>query len=145
MAYEETLALIKPDQTDCLNFIEILNIYQHQPGLKIIDAKIMMIPYKMLHLLYVEHRNESFFAELLYQMMSGPVIVLKVGGEDVIGLVRDLNGATNPAHAEPGSIRHAFGTPDGGPKNAVHGSEHQEAAKRELALFFPESPAEPEG
>lgn len=86
--------------------------------------------------LYGEHKGKSFYDELIAQMTQGCTIAVKLSGEDAVETVRRLNGATKTEEAMHGTIRHLFGTPNVGPKNAVHGSATPEDAERELKIFF---------
>jgi nucleoside-diphosphate kinase len=136
--HQQTLALIKPDATENKNFIEILEMYKKRlPQLEIVEAKIISWNEEFAKLFYQEHEGTFYFKDLIWQMTSGPIIALLLQGENAIEQVRKLNGATNPAKAEPGSIRFRYGTPDGGPKNAVHSSANEADATREIALVFP--------
>lgn len=85
---------------------------------------------------YREHEGQPYFPELIAHMISGPIIALEIHGEDILGRVRKLHGATNPLEAAEGTIRKLYGEPVRGPKNAVHGSDSSENAERELALIF---------
>ncbi|MDD4611064.1 MAG: nucleoside-diphosphate kinase [Patescibacteria group bacterium] len=132
---DRTLVMIKPDANVTKIFLNILMIYL--ANFKIVLAKIVQMDKAMAEEFYKEHTERPFFKELVQQMTSGPTIILVLEGEDVVNRVRKINGATNPANADVGTIRQAFGTPNGGPKNAVHGSDSLKSAAREIAFFFP--------
>lgn len=136
MAKEYTLALIKPDMTGSDNWRKILKIYENQKNLGVVDSLIIQFTREQAEEFYREHIGKPFFEELVSQMISGPIVALMIFGENAIEEVRKLNGATNPSNAAKGTIRQLFGTPNGGPKNAVHASENVAAAEIELVIFF---------
>ena len=132
---KQTLVLIKPDVIEKDVWFEIMQVYLNN-GLKICRAKILNIEENLAQKFYAEHEEKPFFQELVDHMTSGPTIALIVSGENAIKKVRELNGATNPAEAREGTIRHKYGEPNGGTKNAVHGSDSKENAKREIITIF---------
>ena len=134
---ERTLAMIKPDahaETE-----EIIRIVQ-EAGFVIIREKVMALVRDQVMIFYQEHQERPFFNDLGVHMVSGPVTVLVLERENAVQEWRDLMGATNPANAKAGTIRARFAKP-GDPifKNVVHGSDSPEAARREIAMFFPGS------
>lgn len=133
---ELTLVLIKPDAAENGVWFEIIQCYLSE-DLAILKAKLLpgMKP-EMVEAFYAEHKGRLYFDELISHMTSGPVIALVIVGENAIQKVRELNGATNPAAAKTGTIRHKYGKPNSGPKNAVHGSDSKESAEREIAIIF---------
>lgn len=105
-------------------------------GLEIERAKILRMDEKSAKEFYKEHDGRPYFEGLIAHTVSGPMFAMILSGKSAINLVRKLNGATNPANAEKGTIRRLYGEPDGGPRNAVHGSDSQESARREIKLIF---------
>lgn len=132
---EKTLVLIKPDAVAKDTWRQILARYSSE-GLTIIRSKIFQMTEALAKEFYAEHIGKPFFSGLIVQMTSGLLIALEVRGDDIVERVRRLNGATNPAEAEEGTIRKLYGEPGRGPKNAVHGSDSAENAERELFLIF---------
>ena len=133
MALERTLILIKPDATRLRIAGEILSRFERR-GLEIRAAKLVRVSRDLADRHYAEHREKPFFGELVDFITSGPTLALVVEGEGAIATLRTTIGATNPADAEPGSIRGdlALAMPD----NLVHGSDSPESAEREIALWF---------
>ena len=114
---------------------EILKIYE-DAGLKIVAAKVMQMDKKIAAIHYAEHVEKSFYPELVEFMTSAPLMALVLGGENAISKVREINGATNPAKADEGTIRKLFA--ESVTKNAVHASDSPESAAREIKIFFSE-------
>lgn len=132
---EKTLSIIKPDAVAKNVIGKILTRFE--------DASLNIIACEMLHLspeqageFYAIHKERPFFGELVDYMSSGPVVISVLEGENAVTKNRELMGATNPAEAEPGTIRADFA--DSISANAVHGSDSVENAKNEVAFFFPE-------
>ena len=125
--------LIKPDAVQRKLAGEILARFE-QRGLEIKSAKLLTVDRALADEHYAEHREKPFFGELVEFITSGPTWALVVEGEGAIATLRKTIGATNPADAEPGSIRGdlAVAMPD----NLVHGSDSPESAEREIALWF---------
>jgi len=135
VAIERTLVLLKPDAVQRGVIGAILTRYE-QRGLKIAAMKLATITEEQARQHYAEHVNKPFFPPLLQFITSGPSVQLVLEGSDAIKVVRDTNGSTNPSAAAPGSIRADFGlTID---FNLVHGSDGEEAAAREIAIYFDE-------
>jgi len=133
---QRTLALIKPDGVRKGAFGAIKDRYQNA-GLKIIVERVGFLSEDVVVNLYQEHCGKFYFDALVLAMISGPVVALLLEGEDAVAVVRKLNGATDPAKAEPGTIRHDFRS-GGGPFNTVHSSDSPESATREIeVVFFP--------
>ena len=130
---EQTLVLVKGDGVRRRLIGEITRRLEAK-GLDIRAMKMMNVSRELAEEHYAEHREKSFFKELVEFITSTPVVAMTVEGEGAIGTVRNLMGATNPANAAPGTIRGdlALSMPD----NLVHGSDSPESAKRELGLFF---------
>ena len=129
----KTFFMIKPDGVQRKLTGEILSIVEEQDFV-ITKLKKMDISKEMAELHYEEHKDKSFFNNLIQFITSGPVLVMELEGDEAVTKVRDLMGATNPSDAEPGTLRYKFGTEL--EKNVVHGSDSQESAERELNIFF---------
>lgn len=134
MAIERTLSIIKPDAV-AKNVIG--KIYQRfeDAGLKVIAARMMHLSRGEAEAFYAVHKARPFFKDLVDFMVSGPVMVQALEGENAIAKNRDLMGATDPKKAAPGTIRADFA--DSIDANAVHGSDGPDTAKVEVAFFFP--------
>ena len=133
MAVERTLVLIKPDAVQRALAGEILGRFERR-GLKVVDGKLLTVDRGLAEEHYAEHAEKPFFGELVEFITSAPTWALVVEGEGVIATMRKTIGATNPADAEPGSIRGDLATSM--PNNLVHGSDSPDSAKREIALWF---------
>lgn len=133
MANELTLSIIKPD---AVSKQVIGPIYQRfaERGLKVVAARMQQLSRAQAEEFYGVHKERPFFKDLVDFMVSGPVMVQALSGENAIQAYRDLMGATNPADAEPGTIRADFA--ESIDANAVHGSDSAENAKIEAAFFF---------
>ncbi len=130
---ERTLVLVKPDGVRRGLMGEVLSRYERK-GLKVVAAKLMVVPVALAERHYEEHRQKPFFGELVRFITSGPVLALAVEGRQAVAVVRALNGATKPWEALPGTIRGDLAsalTP-----NVVHASDSPATAERELALYF---------
>jgi nucleoside-diphosphate kinase len=132
---EKTLVLIKPDAFGKNHCGDILKRYEDE-GLKIVAAKVMQMDEKIAAIHYAEHVEKPFYPELVKFMTSAPLMALVLGGENVISRVREINGATNPAKADEGTIRKLYA--ESVTKNAVHASDSPESAAREIKIFFSE-------
>ncbi len=134
MAIERTLSIIKPDAV-AKNVIG--KIYQRfeDAGLKVIAARMTQLSEQQAGQFYAVHKERPFFKDLVSFMVSGPVMVQVLEGENAIAKNRELMGATDPKKAEPGTIRADFA--DSIDANAVHGSDAPETAAVEIAFFFP--------
>jgi len=133
MAMERTFSIIKPDAT-ARNLTGAVNAMIEQSGLRIIAQKRIRIARDQAETFYAVHRARPFFGELVDFMVSGPVVVQVLEGENAIAKYRDLMGATDPAKAAPGTIRKAHARSIG--ENSVHGSDAVETAAQEIAQFF---------
>ncbi|OUD12179.1 nucleoside-diphosphate kinase [Thioflexithrix psekupsensis] len=133
MAIERTLSIIKPDAV-AKNVIGQIYSRFEQAGLKIIAAKMLHVSREQAEAFYGVHRERPFFGELVDFMISGPVMVQVLEGENAVALHRDLMGATDPKKAAPGTIRADFASSID--ENAVHGSDAPETAKAEIDFFF---------
>ncbi|MBY0498754.1 nucleoside diphosphate kinase [Nitrosomonas ureae] len=134
MAIERTLSIIKPDAV-AKNVIGQIYSRFESGGLKIIAARMVHLSQSDAEQFYAVHRERPFFNDLVSFMISGPVMVQVLEGEDAIKKNRDLMGATDPKKAEKGTIRADFA--DSIDANAVHGSDALETAMAEIACFFP--------
>ena len=134
MAIERTLSIIKPDAV-AKNVIGKIYSRFESNGLKIIAARLVQLSQKEAEGFYAVHRERPFFKPLVEFMMSGPVMVQVLEGENAIAKNRELMGATDPKKAEKGSIRADFA--ESIDANAVHGSDAAETAAVEIAYFFP--------
>ncbi|NMM28853.1 MAG: nucleoside-diphosphate kinase [Glaciimonas sp.] len=134
MAIERTLSIIKPDAV-AKNVIGQIYSRFESAGLKIIAARMMQLSRAEAEGFYAVHRERPFFNALVDFMISGPVIVQALEGENAILTHRDLMGATDPKKAEKGTIRADFA--DSIDANAVHGSDAAETAAVEIAYYFP--------
>ena len=134
MATERTLSIIKPDAV-AKNVIGQIYSRFEGAGLKIVAARMVQLSRAEAEGFYAVHRERPFFKDLVEFMISGPVFVQVLEGEDAIAKNRDLMGATDPKKAEPGTIRADFA--ESIDANAVHGSDAPETAAVEIAFFFP--------
>ncbi len=135
MAIERTFSIVKPDAVS-KNLIG--KIYQRfeDAGLKIIASRMVHLTREQAGQFYAVHKERPFYNDLVEFMISGPVMVQVLEGEGAIAKNREIMGATNPAEAEPGTIRADFA--DTVDENAVHGSDSPETAAQEIAFFFGE-------
>lgn len=131
---ERTLVIIKPDAVAAGNAGKVLTRYE-EAGLEIVAMDLRTISGEFSDQHYEEHLERDFYPALREFMTSGPMIPMVLSGDGCIAQVRELNGATNPANAEPGTIRADFG--ESGPRNAVHASDSPASAEAEIALWFP--------
>jgi len=134
MAAERTLSIIKPDAVAKNVIGEILARFE-KAGLRIIAARMIHLSRQQAEGFYDVHRARPFFKDLVDFMISGPVMVQVLEGDNAIQKNRDLMGATDPKKADKGTIRADFAQSIDA--NAVHGSDGPETAKNEIAYFFP--------
>ena len=130
---EYTFSIIKPDATK-RNLTGKINALLESGGLKIVAQKMTKLTSSQAQTFYAEHKERPFFNGLVEYMTSGPVVLQVLKGNDAVALNRKIMGATNPAQAEEGTIRKAFG--ENIEANSVHGSDSQQSAEREIAFFF---------
>jgi nucleoside-diphosphate kinase len=133
MSVEQTLSIIKPDGVQKNLVGEIYGRFE-KAGLAIVAARMMHLSKAEAEEFYAVHRQRPFFRDLVSYMTSGPVMVQVLEGEAAINTNRRIMGATNPADAEPGTIRADFA--DSIEENIVHGSDGAETAQQEIAFFF---------
>jgi nucleoside-diphosphate kinase len=133
MAIERTFSIIKPDAVAKNVIGEIISRFENN-GLQVIASKMLHLSKEQAEGFYAVHAERPFYNDLVQFMISGPVVVQVLEGEDAISKNRELMGATNPAEAAPGTIRADFArTVD---ENAVHGSDAPETAAVEVKYFF---------
>jgi len=133
MAVEQTFSIIKPDAT-ARNLTGAINAVIEQAGLRIVAQKRTRITREQAETFYAVHRERPFFRELVDFMVSGPVVVQVLRGENAITKYREVMGATDPAKAAPGTIRKLYAKSIG--ENSVHGSDAPGTAAQEIAQFF---------
>ncbi|MGY8871732.1 MAG: nucleoside-diphosphate kinase [Pseudomonadales bacterium] len=133
MAIERTLSIIKPDAV-AKNVIGQIESRFENAGLKIVEMQLKQLSKEEAEGFYAEHKERPFFADLVSFMISGPVVVQALEGENAILTNRDLMGATNPKEAAAGTIRADFA--ESIDANAVHGSDSAASAAREISYFF---------
>jgi nucleoside-diphosphate kinase len=133
MAVERTFSILKPDAT-ARNLTGAINAMIEQAGLRIIAQRRVRITREQAETFYAVHRARPFFGELVDFMISGPVVVQVLEGENAIMHYRDIMGATDPAKAAAGTIRKAHAKSIG--ENSVHGSDAPDTAMKEIAQFF---------
>ena len=136
MSTERTLSIIKPDGIEKNLIGEVYRRFE-QAGLRIVAAKMLRLRHDQAEGFYAVHRERPFFNDLVRYMTSGPVIVQVLEGDNAIQKHRDLMGATNPAQAEPGTIRADFAKSI--EENVVHGSDGPATAADEIRFFFAEA------
>ena len=134
MAIERTLSIIKPDAV-AKNVIGKIYDRFESAGLKVVAAQMKQLSRAEAEGFYAVHKERPFFKDLVDFMISGPVMIQVLEGENAIAKNRDLMGATDPKKAEPGTIRADFA--ESIDANAVHGSDAAETAANEIAFFFP--------
>jgi len=133
MAVEQTLSIIKPDGVQKNLIGEIYSRFE-KAGLEIVAARMMHLTTDQAQGFYAVHKERPFFNDLVSYMTSGPVMVQALQGDDAIAKNREIMGATNPADAEPGSIRADYA--ESIEENIVHGSDGPDTAAVEIAFFF---------
>ena len=134
MSLERTLSIIKPDAVKKNVIGQILGRFE-KAGLRIVAARMMHLSRAEAEGFYAVHRQRPFFKDLVEFMISGPVLVQVLEGENAIAKNRELMGATDPKKADKGTIRADFA--ESIDANAVHGSDSAENARTEVAYFFP--------
>jgi nucleoside-diphosphate kinase len=134
MAVERTLSIIKPDAVKKNAIGQIIARFENA-GLRVVAARMMHLSRAEAEGFYTVHRERAFFRDLVDFMISGPLLVQVLAGEDAIAKNRELMGATDPKKAAKGTIRADYA--DSIDANAVHGSDGPETARSEIAYFFP--------
>ena len=133
MAVERTFSIIKPDATE-RNLTGAINAIIEGSGLRIVAQRRVRITREQAEKFYGVHRERPFFGELVAFMISGPVVVQVLEGENAIAKYRDVMGATDPAKAAAGTIRKVHAKSIG--ENSVHGSDARDTAAKEIGQFF---------
>lgn len=133
MAVERTLSIIKPDATR-RNLTGKINARFEDGGLRIVAQRRVRLTREQAERFYAVHAERSFFKDLVEFMVSGPVVVQVLEGENAVARNREIMGATNPANAAAGTIRKDFA--ESIEANSVHGSDAPETAAEEIAFFF---------
>ena len=136
MKLERTLSIIKPDAVGN-NLIGQINAKLESKGLKIVAMQMVQLTKAEAEGFYGVHKERPFFKDLVEFMISGPVVIQVLEGENAVAKNRDIMGATNPNDAAPGTIRKEFASSI--EANCVHGSDSLENAKVEIAYFFPQT------
>jgi nucleoside-diphosphate kinase len=136
MAVERTFSMLKPGVAQRRLAGEIIARIERK-GLNVVAIKMMTIPKSLAEAHYAEHREKSFFGELLSFITSGPVVAMVIEGEGAIAQVRRLCGATKVEDAQPGTIRGDYAMHTG--LNVIHASDSGASAEREIGLFFDKS------
>ncbi len=133
MSVEQTLSIIKPDGVQKNLIGEIVGRFEKE-GLEIVAARMLHLSREQAEGFYAVHKERPFFNDLVTYMTSGPVMVQALQGASAIASNRDIMGATNPADADPGTIRADFA--ESIEENIVHGSDGPDTAAQEIAFFF---------
>lgn len=133
MAKQRTFSIIKPDATE-RNLTGKINAKFEENGLRIVAQKRLRMSRLQAREFYAVHKDRPFYDELVEYMVSGPVVVQVLEGENAVLHHREIMGATDPAKAAAGTIRKEFG--EGIERNAVHGSDSEENAANEISFFF---------
>ena len=136
MPIERTFSIVKPDGVE-KNLIGEVYARFEKAGLKIVAARMLHLSREQAEGFYAVHKERPFFNDLVSYMISGPVMVQVLEGENAIALNREIMGATNPAEADPGTIRADFAKSI--EENVVHGSDGPDTAREEIAYFFVDS------
>ena len=142
MALERTLSIVKPDGLRANLIGEVYRRFE-KAGLSIVAARMLHLSQREAEGFYAVHRERPFFKDLVRYMISGPIIVQVLEGENAIARNRDVMGATDPKKAAPGTIRAEFGASI--EQNVVHGSDAPDTAAREIAYFFSTTELHPRG
>lgn len=133
MAIERTLSILKPDATE-RNLTGKINAVFEEKGLRIVAQKRLRLSRLQAGQFYGVHKERPFFGELVEYMVSAPVVVQVLEGENAVAKNREIMGATNPANADAGTIRKMFA--ESIERNTVHGSDSLENANNEIRFFF---------
>ena len=133
MTQEYTFSMIKPDATK-RNLTGSINSYLEKSGLKIVAQRMIILTQGQAEIFYDEHKARPFFQSLIESIISGPVILQVLKGENAVVVNRQIMGATNPQDAELGTIRKDFA--ESIEANSIHGSDTRESATREISFFF---------
>ncbi|MHB8126024.1 MAG: nucleoside-diphosphate kinase [Desulfitobacteriaceae bacterium] len=134
---ERTFLMIKPDAVQ-RGLVGLIIAKLEAKGFKLVGLKLIQVDRTLAEEHYVEHKGKGFFEPTVEYIMSSPVVAMVWEGKNVVAMARELMGATNPANANPGSIRGAYGMDIS--RNIIHGSDSTTSAEREINLYF--KPAE---
>ncbi|HWQ71022.1 MAG TPA: nucleoside-diphosphate kinase [Desulfitobacteriaceae bacterium] len=134
---ERTFLMIKPDAVQ-RGLIGVIIAKLEAKGFKLVGLKLIQVDRALAEEHYVEHKGKGFFEPTVGYIMSSPVVAMVWEGKNVVAMAREMMGATNPANANPGSIRGAYGMDIS--RNIIHGSDSLTSAEREINLYF--KPAE---
>ncbi len=141
MSVERTFVAIKPDGVERGLIGKVIDRFESR-GLKLVGMKLMKLSAAKAEEHYGEHKGKPFFDGLVGFITSGPIVAMVWEGKGAIALARNVIGATNPANANPGSIRGDLAVDIG--RNVVHGSDGPDSAKREISIFFSDLELSPE-
>ncbi len=130
---ERTVVLIKPDGMQKKVVGQVIDRFE-KAGLDVVALKMVRLTREILDVWYAHHKDKPFFPSLVADMIATPVVAMVLSGEGAIQKVFDICGPTDPAEAQPGTIRRDFG--ESKPKNVVHRSDSAEAAEKEIGLLF---------
>lgn len=133
MTIERTFSIVKPDGVEKNLIGEVYRRFE-KAGLTIVAARMLHLTREQAEGFYAVHKERPFFNDLVSYMTSGPVMVQALEGENAIAKNREIMGATNPADADPGTIRADFASSI--EENVVHGSDGPDTAREEIAFFF---------
>ncbi len=133
MAIQRTLSIIKPDATK-RNITGEINAMLEKAGLRIVAQKMIHLSRREAKIFYAEHEGRSFFDELVEFMVSEPVVIQVLEGENAIEVYREILGNTNPEKAAPHTVRAKYALNVG--ENSAHGSDSEQSAAKEIAFFF---------
>jgi nucleoside-diphosphate kinase len=142
MALERTLSIVKPDGVRADLIGEVYRRFE-KAGLSVVAARMLHLSQREAEGFYAVHRERPFFKDLVRYMISGPIVVQVLEGENAIARNRDIMGATDPKKAAPGTIRADFAASI--EQNVVHGSDAPDTAAREIAYFFSTTELHPRG
>lgn len=131
-----TFSMIKPDAT-VRGLIGAIVQKLEADGLRMRAGRLMQMDTSLCKTFYQDHKNKPFFTSLVQFILSGPVFVMALSGENAVERTRKIMGHTDPAQADPGTIRALYG--ESIERNSIHGSDSLESAQRELSLFFDET------
>ncbi|AFV01308.1 Nucleoside diphosphate kinase [Dehalobacter sp. UNSWDHB] len=130
---ERTFLMLKPDAIQRGLVGEVIGRFEKK-GFKLIGLKLIQVDRALAEEHYKEHKGKGFFEPTVQYIMSSPVVAMVWEGKNVVAIAREMMGATNPANANPGSIRGAYAMDIS--RNVIHGSDSVESAEREISLYF---------
>jgi nucleoside-diphosphate kinase len=133
MAMQKTFSIVKPNAVEDNNIGNIIARFEKE-GLRVAGAKLIKLSKEKAEGFYIEHKDRPFFGSLVSFMMSGPVLLMVLEGENAVDKNREIMGATNPSDAAAGTLRKLYAKSI--EANAVHGSDSHASAQREISYFF---------